>query len=126
MVCDRVEQLVHIPAEAVTLGGLLVIPAMAQGMVLFAHGSGSSRHSPRFNIDLLAIRLVAATPCLYTQSRAHDLTLTFFAVVFFLPAVFFLTIFLAARRAPTFFEERPTSPTAARSRAGVTLNFFDQ
>jgi hypothetical protein len=81
MVCDRVEQLVHIPAEAVTLGGLLVIPAMAQGMVLFAHGSGSSRHSPRFNIDLLAMRLVAATRCLYTQSRAHDLTLAFFAVV---------------------------------------------
>ena len=47
MVDDRVEQLVHIPAEAVTLEGLLVIPALAQGMVLFAHGSGSSRHSPR-------------------------------------------------------------------------------
>jgi hypothetical protein len=81
MVCDRVEQLVHISAEAVPLRGLLVIPAMAQGMVLFAHGSGSSRHSPRFNIDLLAMRLVAATRCLYTQSRAHDLTLAFFAVV---------------------------------------------
>jgi pimeloyl-ACP methyl ester carboxylesterase len=47
MVYERIEQLVHIPAEAVTLEGLLVIPAMAQGMVLFAHGSGSSRHSPR-------------------------------------------------------------------------------
>jgi len=47
MVCDRVGHMVHIPAEAVTFEGLLVIPAMAQGMVLFAHGSGSSRHSPR-------------------------------------------------------------------------------
>jgi hypothetical protein len=29
MVLERVEQLVHIPAEGVTLEGLLVIPAMA-------------------------------------------------------------------------------------------------
>jgi dienelactone hydrolase len=29
------------------LGGSLAIPADAKGLVLFAHGSGSSRHSPR-------------------------------------------------------------------------------
>ncbi|OMQ14542.1 hydrolase, partial [Modestobacter sp. VKM Ac-2676] len=29
------------------LTGDLVVPAAAQGVVLFAHGSGSSRHSPR-------------------------------------------------------------------------------
>lgn len=29
------------------LGGTLVIPPNARGIVLFAHGSGSSRHSPR-------------------------------------------------------------------------------
>jgi dienelactone hydrolase len=29
------------------LGGALAIPAAAAGVVLFAHGSGSSRHSPR-------------------------------------------------------------------------------
>ena len=29
------------------LGGALALPADAQGIVLFAHGSGSSRHSPR-------------------------------------------------------------------------------
>jgi dienelactone hydrolase len=40
-------QLVHIPAEAVTLEGMLVLPRGAPGVVLFAHGSGSSRHSPR-------------------------------------------------------------------------------
>jgi dienelactone hydrolase len=81
----------------VTLEGSLVIPERARGMVLFAHGSGSSRHSPRnlyvaealhsgglgtllidlltpseeavdlrtrelrFDIDLLADRLVGAT-----------------------------------------------------------------
>ena len=38
---------VHIPIERTTLEGNLVTPAHARGMVLFAHGSGSSRHSPR-------------------------------------------------------------------------------
>jgi putative phosphoribosyl transferase len=41
------ERLVSVQANAVTLRGNLVIPAGAQGLVLFAHGSGSSRHSPR-------------------------------------------------------------------------------
>jgi putative phosphoribosyl transferase len=110
MVCDRIEQLVHIPAGAVTLEGLLVVPAMAQGMALFAHGSGSSRRSPRhtyvaqilqrggfgtlllsletpaeagaygprFDIDLLALRLVAVTRWLQAQPPAQDLTLGYF------------------------------------------------
>jgi putative phosphoribosyl transferase len=38
-----------IPADGVEIEGLLVIPSGAQGAVLFAHGSGSSRHSPRNN-----------------------------------------------------------------------------
>jgi predicted alpha/beta-hydrolase family hydrolase len=38
---------VHIPAGEVTLTGDLEIPENAQGLVLFAHGSGSSRRSPR-------------------------------------------------------------------------------
>ncbi len=37
----------HIHVSGVTLTGTLVIPAPAEGLVLFAHGSGSSRHSPR-------------------------------------------------------------------------------
>jgi putative phosphoribosyl transferase len=41
------EQLVRIPAVAVTLEGDLSLPDGAIGIVLFAHGSGSSRHSPR-------------------------------------------------------------------------------
>jgi len=93
---DYLRQEVKIPADSVTLEGELIIPADAKGIVLFAHGSGSSRHSPRnkyvaevlrnaklgtllfdlltaeeevvdirtrhlrFNIDLLAERLVAA------------------------------------------------------------------
>ncbi|MHB1593196.1 MAG: phosphoribosyltransferase family protein [Streptosporangiaceae bacterium] len=38
---------VAMPAGGVTLAGRLVIPADAPGIVLFVHGSGSSRHSPR-------------------------------------------------------------------------------
>lgn len=38
---------VAIPAGEVTLAGDLNLPAGAKGIVLFAHGSGSSRFSPR-------------------------------------------------------------------------------
>ena len=30
-----------------TLAGTLSVPARARGLVVFAHGTGSSRHSPR-------------------------------------------------------------------------------
>jgi dienelactone hydrolase len=36
-----------IPATDVALDADVVVPESAQGVVLFAHGSGSSRHSPR-------------------------------------------------------------------------------
>ena len=88
---------VEIQSGKVMLPGELILPRDAQGVVLFAHGSGSSRHSPRnqfvaqiiraegvgtllfdlltreeesidahtgylrFNIELLAERLIAAT-----------------------------------------------------------------
>jgi putative phosphoribosyl transferase len=38
---------VVVPAGAVELPGWLTIPEGAAGLVVFAHGSGSSRHSPR-------------------------------------------------------------------------------
>ncbi len=41
--------LIQIPAGTVTIEGMLDIPDQAVGLVLFAHGSGSSRHSPRNN-----------------------------------------------------------------------------
>ncbi|MFN3751733.1 MAG: dienelactone hydrolase family protein [Thiobacillus sp.] len=41
--------LVHIPAGRATIEGMLQLPDDAIGLVLFAHGSGSSRHSPRNN-----------------------------------------------------------------------------
>ena len=40
-------QPVQIPSDSVQLAGELTIPADATGVVLFAHGSGSSRLSPR-------------------------------------------------------------------------------
>jgi len=45
----RFDQIVRIPANGINLEGALVIPLSARGIVLFAHGSGSSRHSPRNN-----------------------------------------------------------------------------
>ena len=87
------EQQVRITVDRVTLDGTLALTAGAAGIVIFAHGSGSSRLSPRntfvagilqragigtllfdlltreedadyarrFDIDLLAARLVGAT-----------------------------------------------------------------
>jgi len=43
------EALIRIPTDGVTLEGKLAVSSKAQGIVLFAHGSGSSRHSPRNN-----------------------------------------------------------------------------
>lgn len=43
------EQLINIPINQITLEGILAIPKNAKGIVIFAHGSGSSRHSPRHN-----------------------------------------------------------------------------
>jgi putative phosphoribosyl transferase len=41
------EQRVRVTVNSADLEGSLTIPAGASGIVLFAHGSGSSRHSPR-------------------------------------------------------------------------------
>jgi putative phosphoribosyl transferase len=41
------ENLIRIPIKKGTLEGDLQIPSEAKGLVIFAHGSGSSRHSPR-------------------------------------------------------------------------------
>jgi putative phosphoribosyl transferase len=113
---DRVseELVVRVPAAGVSLDGNLVVPDDARGVVLFAHGSGSSRHSPRnryvaaklreaglatllvdlltpdeeradlvtghlrFNIGLLARRLVAATDWLARAPETHGLRVGYF------------------------------------------------
>jgi len=106
--------MVHIPAREVTLYGELDVPAGASGLVLFAHGSGSSRHSPRnrfvaqiireagmgtllfdlltheeeeedsvtaeyrFNIELLAERLLAATRWVDDDPELGELKIGYF------------------------------------------------
>jgi len=107
-------RLVRVPAGSATLEGNLAIPEGAQGLVLFAHGSGSSRHSPRnravarslhreglgtllidlltpdeeilddatarlrFDIDLLAERLVGATDWLGEDPTTNKLRIGYF------------------------------------------------
>ncbi|HSD40710.1 MAG TPA: alpha/beta hydrolase [Burkholderiales bacterium] len=48
--------LVTIPAGTVALEGVLELPAGAQGIVVFSHGSGSGRHSPRNRLVAEALR----------------------------------------------------------------------
>jgi putative phosphoribosyl transferase len=108
------ERLVQITADMVTLEGNLSLPEGASAVVLFAHGSGSGRHSPRnrhvaralneaklatllidlltpeeevldrltahlrFDIDLLARRLVHATDWLTHQSDTRRLRIGYF------------------------------------------------
>lgn len=47
MTTSPMEQVVHMPINGVQLEGALALPEHAQGLVVFAHGSGSSRFSPR-------------------------------------------------------------------------------
>jgi putative phosphoribosyl transferase len=105
---------VTIPLAGVTLGGELILRPDALGLVIFSHGSGSSRHSPRnqavarllrqrklgtllfdlltpeeeiaeaqtrhmrFNIPLLAERLVAATRWALDQATTRDISVGYF------------------------------------------------
>jgi putative phosphoribosyl transferase len=108
------EATVVVSTGQVALEGTLAVPAEPVGVVLFAHGSGSSRHSPRnrfvaaelrrarlatlltdllsaeeealdartaelrFDIGLLARRLVAATDWLGRQQPTRGLPLGYF------------------------------------------------
>src|SRR3982074_3911110 len=105
------ERVVRVPVGEKTLGGNLTLPASPIGVVLFAHGSGSSRHRPRnryvarvlneaglasllvdlltpeeeavdsrtghlrFNIMLLAKRLLGAAEWLKTLPQTRQLAL---------------------------------------------------
>lgn len=62
---------VSIPANGVSLDGTLTIPAGARGVVLFAHGSGSSRHSPR-NRDVASLLHAAGIGTLLFDLLARD------------------------------------------------------
>lgn len=50
------QKLVSIPADSVGLEGFLAVPKEAEGVVIFAHGSGSSRQSPRNNFVAQILR----------------------------------------------------------------------
>ncbi len=105
---------IAIPIDRLDLEGSLAFPTRAAGLVIFAHGSGSSRHSPRnrhvarllnerglatllfdlltaeeeridaadatlrFDVDMLAERLVAATDSVITSGEARGLPLGYF------------------------------------------------
>ena len=108
------EKEVNISVNAVSLPGTLAGPEKALGIVIFAHGSGSSRFSPRnrlvaealnkrglatllfdlltpseekidrqtrelrFNIDLLARRVVGAVDWVRSEPRTLDLSVGLF------------------------------------------------
>jgi len=111
---EGTEREISIKVGKVTLEGNLGVPEKSTGMVLFAHGSGSSRHSPRnryvagvlqshgiatllfdlltrqeedvdreraqlrFNIPLLAKRLVGATRWVQRDRRFKGLDVGYF------------------------------------------------
>ena len=56
MVIHYYEEIVHIKVNSIKIEGSLEIPANAKGIVLFAHGSGSSRYSPRNNFVAQVLR----------------------------------------------------------------------
>jgi putative phosphoribosyl transferase len=58
LLADHLAEPVVIPAGSVRLPGTLTLPPYPLGVVVFAHGSGSSRHSPRNRF--VADQLVAA------------------------------------------------------------------
>jgi len=74
------QRAVIVPADGVTLRGDLVVPERAIGIVLFAHGSGSGRFSPR---NRFVASVLQATGCatllfdLLTDAEAADRVLVF-------------------------------------------------
>ncbi|MFD9648040.1 phosphoribosyltransferase family protein [Streptomyces sp. NPDC059082] len=66
---------VRIPVGGVALGGRLAVPEDADGVVLFAHGSGSSRHSPRNRAVAAALNRAGLGTLLFdllTDTEATD------------------------------------------------------
>ncbi|WP_282694573.1 phosphoribosyltransferase family protein [Streptomyces sp. CC208A] len=66
---------VRIPADGPVLPGDLAVPDGAAGLVLFAHGSGSSRHSPRNRSVAAALNRAGLGTLLFdllTEAEAGD------------------------------------------------------
>jgi putative phosphoribosyl transferase len=69
------ERVVQIPAEEVLLNGNLTIPPRATGIILFAHGSGSSRLSPRNRFVATMLQQAGLGTLLFdllTEGEAED------------------------------------------------------
>jgi pimeloyl-ACP methyl ester carboxylesterase len=66
------EQTVRVEAGPVTLEGNLVVPDGVAGVVLFAHGSGSSRHSPRNQFVARALQDAALATLLIDLLTARE------------------------------------------------------
>ena len=62
----------QIPAGEVTLAGDLEIPENARGLVLFAHGSGSSRRSPRNQAVAEILRDAGMATLLFDLLTPHE------------------------------------------------------
>ncbi|WP_239470320.1 dienelactone hydrolase family protein [Archangium violaceum] len=60
-----VEREVEVVAGDVRLGGTLAVPEGARGLVIFAHGSGSSRHSPRNRYVAYSLRMAGLGTLLF-------------------------------------------------------------
>ena len=72
---QHTETRVDIELDEVTLDGKLAVPDDAPGVVVFAHGSGSSRHSPRNNFVAEVIRSRGLGTLLFDLlTEAEDLT----------------------------------------------------
>jgi hypothetical protein len=69
---DRIETEVSIEVGNVTLDGTLALPNHANAVALFAHGSGSSRHSPRnrYVARVQQSQVIGATKSLSTNPPA--------------------------------------------------------
>jgi len=72
MQTEAVQKLVSIPADPVSLEGMLELPENAVGLVLFAHGSGSSRHSPRNNFVAKILRQAGTGTLLFDLLTAQE------------------------------------------------------
>lgn len=69
------ERPIKVPSGKVTLEGSLAIPPNAKGIVLFAHGSGSGRFSPRNNFVARVLQeggLATLLIDLLTEDEAQD------------------------------------------------------
>jgi predicted alpha/beta-hydrolase family hydrolase len=74
-----VSEFARIPVGRVVLRGHLEIPRDARGLVLFAHGSGSSRNSPRNQFVANVLREAGSGTLLFdllTQDEEREDTLT--------------------------------------------------